>query len=127
MADDYLTLGDPVFDQPYKFMCQYVNGKCSGAEPEWTRIPAAARTGLNNGCAATIGPHTPVDTDAKNDAKKDAKGVIRPFVNQYLRFPPVTNEDRTAIRAKRSGSVCATKTRRAVRKGRGPSGLCSAL
>jgi hypothetical protein len=26
-----------------------------------------------------------------------AKQVIRPFVNQYLRFPPVTNEDRTAI------------------------------
>jgi hypothetical protein len=36
---------------------------------------------------------TPVDTEAKNDAKEE----IRPFVNQYLRFPPVTDEDRTAM------------------------------
>jgi hypothetical protein len=47
--------------------------------------------------AATVGPHTEVDTEAKNDAKKAAVAAIRPFVNQYLRFPPVTNEDRTAM------------------------------
>ena len=38
-----------------------------------------------------------METEAKNNAKKAAKKVIRPFVNQYLRFPPVTNEDRTAM------------------------------
>ncbi|MDR2158468.1 MAG: hypothetical protein LBP23_00195 [Treponema sp.] len=38
-----------------------------------------------------------MDTKAKNDAKKAAKARIRPFVNQYLRFPPVTDEDRTAM------------------------------
>jgi hypothetical protein len=43
------------------------------------------------------GPHTPVDTEAKNDARKAAERVIRPFVKQYLMFPPVTNEDRTAM------------------------------
>jgi hypothetical protein len=38
-----------------------------------------------------------VDTEAKDDAKKAAKRAIRAFVNQYLRFPPVTDEDRTAM------------------------------
>jgi hypothetical protein len=44
-----------------------------------------------------LGPHTPVDTEAKNAAKKAAKKAVRAFVNQYLRFDPVTDEDRTAI------------------------------
>jgi hypothetical protein len=38
-----------------------------------------------------------VDTEAKNNAKAAARAAARPFVNQYLRFPPVTNEDRTAM------------------------------
>jgi hypothetical protein len=45
----------------------------------------------------TLGPHTPVDTEAKNDAKKAASEFIRPFVAQFLKFDPVTNEDRTAM------------------------------
>jgi hypothetical protein len=104
MADDYLSLRDADFDNFYKFMCHYVNAKCTGSTPEWTHIPQAAWSLLADTCAAwtaaygkTIGPHTPVETEAKNDAKKEAKKVIRPFVNQYLRFPPVTNEDRTAM------------------------------
>jgi hypothetical protein len=38
-----------------------------------------------------------VDREAKNDAKRASKKAIRAFVNQYLRFPPVTDEDRTAM------------------------------
>jgi hypothetical protein len=44
----------------------------------------------------TLGPHTPVDTLARNEAQKAAGAVIRLFVNRYMRFPPVTNEDRSA-------------------------------
>jgi hypothetical protein len=40
------------------------------------------------------GPYTQVDREAKNDAKRASKKAIRAFVNQYLRFPPVTDEDR---------------------------------
>jgi hypothetical protein len=104
MGKDYLALNDAVFDKWFKFMIQYVNVKCTGATPEWTHIPQAVRTALADAYAAwytayanTIGPHTPVDTEAKNDAKKAAKAAVRPFVNQYLRFPPVTDEDRTAM------------------------------
>ncbi|MDR2193910.1 MAG: hypothetical protein LBP19_05505 [Treponema sp.] len=104
MGKDYLSLSDTEFDKWFKFMNQYVNQKCSGSEPEWTHIPAAVRTAMDNvyaswstAYARTIGPHTPVDTEAKNDMKDEAKKAIRPFVNQYLRFPPVTDEDRTAM------------------------------
>jgi hypothetical protein len=47
--------------------------------------------------AKTLGPHTPVDTLAKNNEKKAAKKMARAFVNQYLRFLPVTDEDRLAM------------------------------
>jgi hypothetical protein len=43
------------------------------------------------------GPYTQVDREAKNDAKRASKKAIQAFVNQYLRFPPVTDEDRTAM------------------------------
>ncbi|MDR2738329.1 MAG: hypothetical protein LBB68_00625 [Treponema sp.] len=101
---DYLSLPDADFDRFFKFMNEYVEGKCTGAQPVWPHIPQAARTAMADACtvwaaafAKTAGPHTPVDTEAKNDAKEAAKRVIRPFVNQYLRYPPVTDEDRTAM------------------------------
>jgi hypothetical protein len=49
MADDYLALSDGELDQFYKFLCQYVNTKCTGSTPEWTHIPAAAPTARNDG------------------------------------------------------------------------------
>jgi hypothetical protein len=104
MAKDYLSLSDADFDRFFAFMNQYVEGKCAGSTPEWTHIPQAARTEMAEAYTAwaaafakTSGPHTPVDTEAKNDAKNAAKQRIRRFVNQYLRYPPVTDEDRTAI------------------------------
>ncbi|MDR1419318.1 MAG: hypothetical protein LBI86_03000 [Treponema sp.] len=104
MSKDYIPGNDAAFNNWFKFMNQYVNAKCSGQSPEWTHIPEAALTGLQgaytvwyNAYSVTLSPHTPVDTEAKNDARKAAKAVIRPFVNQYLRYPPVTDEDRTAM------------------------------
>jgi hypothetical protein len=101
---DYIPSKDADFDKFFKFMNQYVAKKCTGQTPEWNHIPEAARTLMSDGYiawytayTATTGPHTPVDTEAKNDAKKAAVKVIRPFVNQYLRYPPVTDEDRTAM------------------------------
>jgi hypothetical protein len=104
MAKDYLSLSDADFDRFIKFMIAYVEGKCAGTPPVWPHIPQAARTEVAEAdtlwiaaFARTAGPHTPVDTEAKNDAKNAAKQVIRRFVNQYLRYPPVTDEDRTAM------------------------------
>jgi hypothetical protein len=101
---DYLALIDPVFDQFFKFMVQYVTAKCSGATPAWTHIPQAVLTAIADMYAAWFtayskmsGPYTQVDREAKNDAKKASKKAIRALVNQYLRFDPVTDEDRTAM------------------------------
>jgi hypothetical protein len=95
---DYIPNNDGVFDDWFKFINQYVAEKRGGSAPAWTHIPQAARTVFADAYANTKRPHTPVETEAKNNAKKEAKKVIRPFVNQYLRYDPVTNEDRTAMR-----------------------------
>ncbi|MDR1374557.1 MAG: hypothetical protein LBJ24_06265 [Treponema sp.] len=99
---DYIPAGDAGFDKWFIFLVQYVTARCAGET--WTHIPQAALTGLDGARSAWTaayakvqGPHTKVDTEAKNDAKKAAKAVLRPFVNQYLRYLPVTNEDRTAM------------------------------
>ncbi|MDR1374422.1 MAG: hypothetical protein LBJ24_05555 [Treponema sp.] len=99
---DYVPARDADFDKWFIFLVQYVNAKC--LDSTWTHIPQAARTELTGARNAWTtawtnvqGPHTKVDTEAKNDAKKAAKAVVRPFVNQYLRYEPVTDEDRTAM------------------------------
>ncbi|MDR1398396.1 MAG: hypothetical protein LBJ41_00530 [Treponema sp.] len=104
MSFDYLLLTDAEFNRKFKQINLYVEQKCSGSTPVWTHIPASARTEMADtytawNVAYTVleGPHTKVDTEAKNNAKKVSKKRIRAFVNQYLRFPPVTDEDRTAM------------------------------
>jgi hypothetical protein len=39
-----------------------------------------------------------VDTEAKNETRTAAEAFVQPFMAQYLKFDPVTNEDRTAMR-----------------------------
>jgi hypothetical protein len=104
MSRDYIPYNDLEFNQWFKFICQYVGSKTGGSAPEWTHIPQAVIAKLNDDFAAwytaygnTLKPHTPVDTLAKNNAKKESEKLVRPFVNQYLRFLPVTDEDRLAM------------------------------
>jgi arylamine N-acetyltransferase len=82
----------------------YVDGKTTGASPAWSHIPAAKVTDLkqrntdwHTAYAKTLGPHTSVDMEAKNDARHVAEAFARQFVAQYLKFDPITNEDRTAM------------------------------
>ncbi|MDR2740215.1 MAG: hypothetical protein LBB68_10360, partial [Treponema sp.] len=104
MASDYIPRKDAAFDTWFSVMYQYVSQTCAGSPPAWTHIPQAAlstlgelHTAWKTAYGATFGPHTKVDTEAKNDAKKAAIVAVRPFVNQFLRYPPVTDEDRTAM------------------------------
>ncbi|MDR1399900.1 MAG: hypothetical protein LBJ41_08265 [Treponema sp.] len=103
---DYLNLPDGHFDDIFNIIIEYTDKKCDGATPEWTHIPAERRAELKTAYTAwyaaytkTIGPHTPVDTEAKNEAKDAAKAKIRPFVNLFLRDDQsaVTDMDRTAM------------------------------
>ncbi|WP_059370050.1 hypothetical protein [Treponema endosymbiont of Eucomonympha sp.] len=101
---DYIPARDAEFDGWFENLNSYVQEKTGGESPAWTHVPKDAADGLfaaytdwHRAYAATLGAHTAVDTKAKNDANKAAAAFIRPFVAQYLKFAPVTNEDRTAM------------------------------
>jgi hypothetical protein len=101
---DYVPGRDADFDAWYKNLKNYVYSKVNGQSPAWTHIPAARTLELVNSYAAwndlyqkTLEPHTRVDTLAKNEGRAAAEKVVRSFVQQYLMFPPVTNEDREAM------------------------------
>jgi hypothetical protein len=92
-----------------------VTEKTSGESPAWAHIPSEKVTALATQYTAwhmayqkTIAPHTPVDTGAKNDARKTAVKVVRPFVAQFLKFEPVTDEDRTAMRIRNRDTTRST-------------------
>jgi hypothetical protein len=100
----FLDATDAEFDGGLENLVHYVVEKTGGSPPAWSHIPPAAvdplvsaRTGWHTAYQKTFGAHTPVDTEAKNDERKAAAAVTRPFIAQYLMFPPVTNEDRTAM------------------------------
>jgi hypothetical protein len=86
----------PAYDTFFKNICQYVNTKCTGSTPEWTHIPAAERTALNDayadwytGYTPTLKPHTPAETAARKRSKK----VLSRFIQVWLRgFPEVVTE-----------------------------------
>jgi hypothetical protein len=132
MGKEYIPKNDAKFDAWFNHLVEYVLARVLAAAPVWTHIPKAEAEKLAASCTAwhtayetVIGPHTPVETEAKNNVKKAAVKGIRLFVNQYLRFSairrsriawsfaqyriraklpsstrsvePVTNEDRTAM------------------------------
>jgi hypothetical protein len=73
---DYIPSKDADFDTFFKNLYQYVDNKTGGNQPEWTFIPSAARSDLNDALTAwntayeaTKTPHTPIETLAKNAPK----------------------------------------------------------
>ncbi|MDR3234395.1 MAG: hypothetical protein LBT46_12170 [Planctomycetaceae bacterium] len=101
---NYIPSRDADFDTFFKNLYQYVGERTGGNVPQWTFIPGTATSELNDAYslwetayAAVKMPHTSVETLAKNEAREAGEKVIRSFVNQYLRFPPVTDEDRLAM------------------------------
>ncbi|MDR2133805.1 MAG: hypothetical protein LBP27_01765 [Treponema sp.] len=101
MGKDYVPAADAAFDVFFNNLNGYVDQKTGGNVPEWNFIPADDRNGLNgqyegwhNAYAATLVPHTSQQTAEKNRLRKSAEKALRNFVNHYLRYPPVTDEDR---------------------------------
>jgi hypothetical protein len=105
MAHYYIPTNDLEFEVWLCYLVEYVLARVLTAQPVWTHIPvteaevlAAAYTLWHTAYLPTLKPHTPIDTKAKNSAKKTATKVAQLFVNRFLRYPPVTNEDRAAMR-----------------------------
>ncbi|MDR1147371.1 MAG: hypothetical protein LBK66_01955 [Spirochaetaceae bacterium] len=101
-TQDFIPSRDAEFDGWLANLTSYVNTKTSSGA--WTHIPPDKVTALNGhntdwhtAYTKILGPHTSVDTEEKNDQRKAAEGFVRPFIQQYLKFDPVTNEDRTAM------------------------------
>jgi hypothetical protein len=73
----------------------------SGTSPKWTHIPADRMTETEDNFSLwysaytkTLTPHMPEDTAERNRVYMSTKKVLQEFVAQFLRFPPVTDEDR---------------------------------
>jgi hypothetical protein len=97
----YIPAGDAEFDVFFKNIVDYVLARVLVPNPPWTHIPpaeaealAAAYTSWHVVYEATLVPHTPVQTAAKNRSRKSSQTKLEAFVNRFLRWPPVTNEDR---------------------------------
>lgn len=97
---DYIPARDADFDGWLSNLTNYVSVKAAS----WTHIQAEKVAELKKLEAEwqiafnkTLGPHTSVETEGKNEKRAAAEGFIRPFVAQFLKFDPVTNEDRVAM------------------------------
>ncbi|MDR1898955.1 MAG: hypothetical protein LBQ55_03005 [Treponema sp.] len=102
---DFLPRKESEFDVWFRQFCTYVTQKCipvpPATAPEWTHIPAARLTELNDSYMtwhaaylATLKPHSPGQTLAKKEARKNSEGVIRRFVNEFIRYGPITDQEK---------------------------------
>jgi hypothetical protein len=102
---DYIPQKDAEFDIWFKNLVDTVNAKTTPPDaPEWSHIPYSEVTLLNDAYAdwraaytPTLKPHTPAETLAKDEGREAAKGVIRPFVGQWLMWKQVTDAEREDI------------------------------
>jgi hypothetical protein len=100
MAKDYVPQNAAAFYKLMRALLDYVNSRSKS----WKHIPAEPRTTLEKAFLefataydATIGEHTRSQLLARREAQSRCTKLLRAFVNQYLRFEPVTNIDRTAM------------------------------
>jgi len=105
VSNDYIPARDADFNGWFLNISNYVADKTMGQSPAWAHIPEADANELGRAYSdwsaryePTLHPHTPAQTAAKNGARKRAEAAIRPFVQRYLRWPPVQDEDRVNMR-----------------------------
>jgi hypothetical protein len=99
----YIPRREADFDGWFANLTDYVvaNALSVGPPPRWTHIPQAKVLELQGRFSAwhtawlkMQGPHTKADKLVKDQELINSKEFIRHFVNQYLRFEPVTDVDR---------------------------------
>jgi hypothetical protein len=95
---DYIPAKDADFDPWFKNLCEYVTQKTTMGPLPWTHVPPDEVTKLNNAYAtwhtayeATLKPHSPVETAAKNTARADAEADRGKRVYFALRWESITN------------------------------------
>jgi len=100
MSTGYIPRHDADFNNWFENLKNYVYDR-TVTEPLWEYIPLSAvheLSGVFTDWTAhyqpTLQPHTPAVTTEKNNARARAERVIRPFVQRFLHWPPVTDGDR---------------------------------
>jgi len=102
MKHDYVPSRDAEFDRWLDNLVDYVKQRTLGGSPMWTHIPPSAVEELDDArndwkerYELTLHPHTPAQTVGKNDARKRTEKIVRPFVQSFLYWKAVSDEDRT--------------------------------
>ena len=97
---DYVPQNPAQFHAFMENLMQYAGSKLSA----WPNIPVErmnklmlAFAAFKTAFMATTGPHTPAQNLARTEAQAACTQELRGFVNQFLRFPPVTNVDRVEM------------------------------
>jgi hypothetical protein len=114
---DYVPQNAAQFNVFVRNIIQYVEAKTAGAEPQpsakregspldaaWTNIPQDRTAILKDSHllfeqAFNTALETPTraNTLRRQEAQTATASILREFVNQFLRFPPVTNPDRAEM------------------------------
>jgi hypothetical protein len=89
------------FNMYMRNIINIVAQRTGGTPPDWDNIPQARFQALNQqyelfNAAFVTAQETPTHGNilARQEAQAAAVGELRNFINQFLRFPPVTNPDR---------------------------------
>jgi len=100
MARDYVPHSAPQFRVFMERLIAYYNTM----KGVWTQIPAeraqeliAAFTAFDKAFTKAVNDPTPGNNLARSEAQAECVRLLRAFVNQFLRFPPVTNVDRVEM------------------------------
>ena len=104
---DFIPRNDAQFMNWYQNLCAYIHAKTDpiSGDPAWkAHIPPAVIQEMDDvyfdwvaNFTPTLAPHTPVQTVAKNNARRRAEAWLRPFIQRFLYWPPVMDEDRAAM------------------------------
>jgi len=103
-ARDYVPSNAAQFLLFLGHLNQYVQTQLNATPVVWTHIPEDRFSLLGQRYATFAEAFTnhqnnptPANTLARNEAQAEATRELRAFVNQFLRFPPVTNVDRVEM------------------------------
>jgi len=101
---NYIPRPDAEFKNWLNTLTWEVSSHTTGADPAWSHISEEARNKLMGHKGSWDAAYENAITDPTNAKKREKNRVrkivekaVRVFVNQYLRYPPVTNEDRDVM------------------------------
>ena len=101
---NYVPVNAAQFNAFVSNIIRYIDLKTEGANPQWDNIPQERIEFLRDSyklfeLAFKTAVETPAHAQilARQEAQEETTGILREFVNQFLRFPPVTNVDRAEM------------------------------